>query len=570
MQRIFNNTAMLLILLSFFSSNLYASTDLTEKSEIKILVLLSFHDQLPWAESFKLGLKEAHSKYGKRIQFYTENMDARRLKKSLSEPEWAAYLSKKYQAVQFDAAIAESHEASQFLRYYGRQFLGDIPHVYHSATHIEDSPRSKALKLQFSLAIEKTLKMALQQNTNAEQIVIVGGQNPTTRNIINILLPLIKLHSELNVITLQDHSVAELKDKLSALSRNSIVFYSLLFKDKAGNKLVPKEVLATIAKSSNTPIYSFSSSMLGAGTVGGHVLDGATSALQATNAVMDYLEEGAFKETYSTLKTIIDWQVLTKYGIDETSIDKDAIIINKPVPLLEVYLKEMMLAMMTTLLFILLITLYWMRKLSRLNNNLAVANTELITAKNRADRLALTDPLSGMNNRRAFFDKSEQVLMEAKREKKPFSLLMLDIDLFKNVNDNYGHAVGDQIIKSVAQTIELVKREMDISARFGGEEFIILSPSTDISGGVSLANRIRAEVENSVHQFAAESINITVSIGVFSVAVHSGHYSLKDYIKHTDDALYQAKEKGRNRVVVSEHYLCRSVKNRQKYYLRVS
>ena len=230
----------------------------------------------------------------------------------------------------------------------------------------------------------------------------------------------------------------------------------------------------------------------------------------------------------------------------------------------------MMLAAIFVITFILLLICYWMRKLSRLNNTLAIANSELLIAKKRAVHLARTDPLSGMNNRRAFFDKSEPVLLAAKREKKPFSLLMLDIDHFKKVNDNYGHAAGDQIIKNIAQTIEQVKREMDIAARFGGEEFLILSPSTDISGGVSLANRIRAEVENSVHQFAAESINITVSIGVFSVAVHSGRYSLKDYIKHTDDALYQAKEKGRNRVVVSEHYLCRSVKNRQKYYLRVS
>lgn len=571
MKRIFKAKAIILLIsLSFFSSSLCASADSTENSEIKILVLLSFHDLLPWTESFKLGLKEARSKYGKRIQFYTENMDMQRLTKSLSDAEWAAYLSKKYQAVQFDAAIADSNKASLFLRQYGRQLLGDIPHVYHSVTHIEGSPLSKALKLQFGDAIEKTLQMALQQNNHAEQIVIVGGQNRMTRNILNILLPLIEKHSTLKVTILQDHSVAELQEKLSALSKNSVVFYGLLFKDKTGKKLVPKEVLATIAKNSNAPIYSFSSSMLGTGMVGGHLLDGATSAFQATNAVMDYLEEGAFKKTYATLKTIIDWQALTKYGIDTKSIEEDAIITNKPVSLLERYSKEVMLAIMTAMIFILLITWYWTRKLSRLNSELAIANAELLTAKNTADRLARTDHLSGMNNRRAFFDKSEQILLEAKRGKKPFSLLMLDIDHFKKVNDNYGHAVGDQIIKNIAQTIEQVKREMDISARFGGEEFILLSPSTDLRGAAKLAARIRVAIENSIHKFTVDEINITVSIGVFSVVAHSGFYSLKDYIKYADDALYQAKEQGRNCVVLSEHCLCWAVKNSPKYHLRVS
>jgi diguanylate cyclase (GGDEF)-like protein len=108
---------------------------------------------------------------------------------------------------------------------------------------------------------------------------------------------------------------------------------------------------------------------------------------------------------------------------------------------------------------------------------------------------------------------------------------------------------------------------MDISAGFGGEDFVILSPATDISGAVVFANRMRMEIERAVYKFAGNSINITVSIGVFSIQAHSDSYSLADYIKRADDALYKAKQGGRNRVEV---YDDRLTEKSQQSYCQVS
>lgn len=560
---------LLLILLSFLVPGLSASADLPVNAEKKILVLLPFHEQLPWSESFRLGLKKAQLKYGREVQFYVENMESIRLNKSLTDLQWLAYLSNKYQMVQFDAAIAESYKASLFLRQYGRQFLGDIPHVYHypATTAIEDTANSKSLTTNFRDSIEKTLQIAIRQNRNAKQLVIIDGQNNMSRAMINDLLPLTKNYPQLKVTILKDYSLAELKKTLSLLPANSIVFYSLIFRDKTGKQFVPKEALADIAATANAPIYSQGSSLLGSGTVGGHMLDGELTALQMVTAAMDYLEKGAFQAAYPMTKSAFDWQALSRYRIDPNTIPDDAAFINKPGPLIENYFKELLLLSIAMMLFIFLITLYWVRKLARLNQQLKIANKKVMVAKKRAEQLARTDYLSGMNNRRAFFDKSQQVLVEAKRNNTPFSLLVLDIDHFKAVNDHYGHAIGDEIIKSIATTIKLVKREMDISARFGGEEFVILSPATDISGAVIFANRMRMEIERTVYKSAGYSINITVSIGVFSIQAHSESYSLADYIKRADDALYRAKQGGRNRVEVCDGGL---IENCQQGYGQAS
>lgn len=229
-----------------------------------------------------------------------------------------------------------------------------------------------------------------------------------------------------------------------------------------------------------------------------------------------------------------------------------------------------MLAATLVITFFLLLSCYWMKKLSALNNTLTIANAKLLGAKKRALHLARTDPLSAMNNRRAFFDKSELLLLTVKREKTPFSVLMLDIDHFNKINDNYGHAAGDRIIKNIAQAIARVKREVDIAARFGGDEFVILSFNTDLYGAAQFADRLRTAIAPSVHSGAADEINITLSIGVFSVAEHSGAYSLEDYIKHADKALYQAKERGRNCVVLSEHGLGSVLTNKHKDQLCAS
>ena len=160
--------------------------------------------------------------------------------------------------------------------------------------------------------------------------------------------------------------------------------------------------------------------------------------------------------------------------------------------------------------------------------------------------LATTDSLTGISNRRHFLESAGKELEKAERFGRPISLLMLDIDLFKTINDQYGHPVGDAVIKSVVAACRGRIRRVDLFGRMGGEEFAILMPETDGESGLEVAQRIREEVERSVCKVGVLRLSTTVSIGIASASRHG--YDLVELMKSADAAMYVAKNSGRNQV----------------------
>jgi diguanylate cyclase (GGDEF)-like protein/PAS domain S-box-containing protein len=163
---------------------------------------------------------------------------------------------------------------------------------------------------------------------------------------------------------------------------------------------------------------------------------------------------------------------------------------------------------------------------------------------------AHSDYLTGLNNRRYFVELSEKELERVRRYNKPLSLLMLDIDNFKHVNDTYGHSIGDVVLKRLAEICMNTVREIDIAGRLGGEEFGIVLPETKIDDAMEVAERLRKAIEVEkikIDQQAA--FNFTISIGVASLT--GSHNSLDDLMISADNALYAAKASGKNKVVKS-------------------
>jgi len=161
------------------------------------------------------------------------------------------------------------------------------------------------------------------------------------------------------------------------------------------------------------------------------------------------------------------------------------------------------------------------------------------------EQLCLFDSLTKAPNRRSFDDHMAIEWGRSMREQTYLSILMIDLDHFKKLNDTFGHQHGDTVLKEVANLIKsTIKRSADFFARWGGEEFTVLLPSTMLNGALALAEAIRAKIE-------AES-SVTVSIGVASMTP-SPESSITDFITQADKALYDAKRDGRNRIVFYEH-----------------
>ncbi len=177
-----------------------------------------------------------------------------------------------------------------------------------------------------------------------------------------------------------------------------------------------------------------------------------------------------------------------------------------------------------------------------------------ITARKRTEEklreMAITDSLTGVSNRRHFMYQATQEVERSRRYDRMFSLIMLDIDHFKSINDTHGHDTGDKVLVTFVELVRMELRQNDLLARFGGEEFVALLPETDLEGGVHVAERIRKRVEGVRLGDGEKSLSMTVSAGV---AVYSEEYAeLEPLIKKADQALYRAKEGGRNRVEAAE------------------
>ncbi|BAQ59646.1 GGDEF/response regulator receiver domain protein [Geminocystis sp. NIES-3708] len=191
--------------------------------------------------------------------------------------------------------------------------------------------------------------------------------------------------------------------------------------------------------------------------------------------------------------------------------------------------------------------------LARVKNHLELKFTrdELRKALVELEKLAKTDELTGISNRRNFIALAEREFNLAKRQKRSFSLLILDIDYFKKINDNYGHPTGDYVIKSVAQQCVECLRKEDLCARWGGEEFIIFLSETELKQSIIVGNRIKETIENQTIIAESHQINITISVGV-SIYTEKDE-NVNQTISRADKALYRAKNHGRNQVVAIEN-----------------
>ncbi|MFN8413689.1 MAG: GGDEF domain-containing protein [Anaerolineales bacterium] len=179
---------------------------------------------------------------------------------------------------------------------------------------------------------------------------------------------------------------------------------------------------------------------------------------------------------------------------------------------------------------------------ARIESNLEIAHQKMI-------EIANTDPLTGLYNRRHFYENAQQEFQRAKRYNLALSVLIVDLDIFKQVNDKYGHSVGDQVLIHASGVFKMLIRSFDLLARFGGDEFVILLKETNEKQAQVVAERIRFFMEENPAKHNEKAVPMYLSIGLTSLTLEDTDVS--SLMQRADKALYKAKELGRNRVVVT-------------------
>jgi len=184
----------------------------------------------------------------------------------------------------------------------------------------------------------------------------------------------------------------------------------------------------------------------------------------------------------------------------------------------------------------------------RLSHMRKQANQELTTLNAQLYELATTDSMTNLYNRRHFVESTQLQIAQLKRTEQECALLMIDIDNFKTVNDNYGHAMGDQVIINIANILRENMRKYDIVGRLGGEEYAMFLTNSDLKKANKIAERLRVKVEELFISFQGNTVQTTISIGLTAVNIEND--DIDHLLQRADKALYQAKESGRNQVVL--------------------
>lgn len=189
--------------------------------------------------------------------------------------------------------------------------------------------------------------------------------------------------------------------------------------------------------------------------------------------------------------------------------------------------------------------------LEQMNRSFAIANRELSKARASMEQMAMHDQLTGLASRHKFLQVFAVEVERHKRSGRPLSLLVIDIDHFKTVNDRFGHLVGDSCLRRMAQVMQANVRVADLAGRFGGEEFVILLPDSDIKGAQAAAENLRREIKATRFDVGGGEITVTVSIGIATLTV-SEPGDFDGLMRRADRAVYRAKQAGRDAVVMAD------------------
>jgi two-component system cell cycle response regulator len=189
-----------------------------------------------------------------------------------------------------------------------------------------------------------------------------------------------------------------------------------------------------------------------------------------------------------------------------------------------------------------------MLRIKRLQESLEAREKELLSVNQQLLLMSQTDGLTGLDNRRHLTERIEEMFAHAKRLDEPFAVVMCDLDKFKSVNDTYGHQAGDEVLKQLAAILRDEARVVDRVGRYGGEEFMLLLPGTLCDAALTFTERVRKRIEGNTFTFPEGTTTRTASFGV-AAWPHPRIEQCDDLVRTADDALYVAKETGRNKVV---------------------
>lgn len=565
-----------LLIIAFTSKPQYGSANVTEKN---IIILHEYSEDYPYHQEFNdLFIKTLNENKDYKFNYIFEYFKIDKYSnndvyvESLVEQ---IKLKKELSNLDPDIVVA-SGGFSDFLLEYRDELFPDIPVVSifrKHDKHNETSPDmfGEDLILTPKEDYNKNIKLILDLHPNVKKIYILIGNSESEKKIIKDIKILTEPYSKkVEFIYLNEMSYYEMLTTVERASDDSAILFIRWFIDAEGKSFIPVRVLNNISEKTNVPIYGTQKQFLGEGIVGGFLHDISLVSEEAAKVTLKIVggetPENINLQNDKYNEYIFDNRLLEKWDIDFQKLPSDSRIEYKEETLWTTY-KEYIVTnafviILQMFLIIGLITNYRKRitaekELKFMNESLEdqvyERTSDLEIAKNRLEEMnkrlkysSRIDPLTKLYNRNYM----NKCLYKAKQAFKEtgnvFTVMMIDIDDFKHINDNYGHAVGDEVLIIVANCLRKNVREYDVVSRWGGEEFLLLFLMFDEEKVLSRAELIRKKVEQARYSYNEIDLSVTVTIGVSTIGENE---TIDELINRADRALYKGKHEGKNKIV---------------------
>jgi len=537
MRYLYKKISLIVVLLFFL-------TCITSKGEdeINVLFISSFEKSIPASVSLERGLSKAFEKTSQRNNIFYEYMDFQELELK-SYYFYRDYLKEKYSNVEFDYIVCWGFNSIELLALYRdifpdskRIFLEGSKEMDRKELYLKSDTIIKTVP-EYSATIEEILRIK-----KTEKIIVIGTTDRLGQNRVDILEKIISgLKERVEIEYLLDKNIDEISSKLGRYSSNTIAFYLLMFSDGFGKKMTPYEISQIICRDSKVPVFSFWNALLGSGIAGGNLISFEVIGEKVGNFIFSGEDERCKK--ISPMGVAYDYRALKKWDINERKLLPTARVINKPPNFLIRYKMEIFI-LTAILTFVMTITFLIYRQflMKKTNKKFLVLYEEIKKKNQQLNIISELDSLTGLKNRRAMDKTIIEELERSSRYGEPLSTLLIDVDYFKKINDTYGHSTGDMVLREISLLLKQNIRSVDSIARWGGEEFLILAPNTDLKESRKFGEKIRARVEEFEFTKAGR---LTVSIGI---SQHREGETFNRLYERVDEALYSAKAKGRNRI----------------------
>ena len=518
----------------FLGLFLFQSASANEMKK-RVLVLHSYHQGYHWSDRIMAGMRSVFDKRDD-IELFVSYMDTKRRSDSVYFKQLRDLYASKYENVTFDAIVSSDDHALNFLLEFRDELFPNTPVIF-SGINIFTPERlrgkSKFTGIYESYDVLGTIELMLKLHPKTTNITTVSDDTLSGHNFKQLVVDAQSSFSDsVNFNYLDNLSPKDLQNSLAKLPKNSLVIWAIYLRTPEGATLSSQESVKLVSQSSCFPTYCVWD-VVGQGVLGGKITSPNYQGEIAAKTALRILQGTRIEDIPvigSPLVNIFDYKVMKKFNITADKIPEPKIFLNKPKTFYERYKLSIWIA--TTIIVLVMIAVTFL-----------VSNILLKRQRDKYELLAMRDQLTGLYNRHYLQEIASQKLSEAIRHQRPLCLLVLDLDLFKVINDTYGHPIGDIVLKKFATLLNEQSRLEDIVARIGGEEFVVLMNQCNIAEATKKAESIR----RSASELKPNGIPITVSIGISELNLNGETFS--ELMKRADLAAYQAKSKGRNCVV---------------------